>query len=162
LDRYAAAGFRSNAFDFFKAPDTYAAHRRVRDYFTAAHDQLDYTECHLGMAAYGPQFQRMVRVNHPTDIAGFDISHFPANWATFLAFRDSRREWQTKYDYLMPEDGLYYFVSHYANWGNPRRYSDPEPQQFLWRVPAYCGIQFNFHDTFGWRESIAAASAFTT
>jgi hypothetical protein len=161
LHRYRSAGFRCTAFDFFESPDNYAAHRRVREYFAAAREQLDYTECHLGMAAYGPQFQRMVRVNHPNDIAGFDISHFSANWATFLAFRDSRREWQRKYDYLMPEDGLYYFVTHYANWGNPRRYTDPEPQQFLWSVPAYCGIGFNFHDTFGWRESIVAASAFT-
>ncbi|HWP40810.1 MAG TPA: hypothetical protein VNL70_07780, partial [Tepidisphaeraceae bacterium] len=26
----------------------------------------------------------------------------------------------------------------------------------------YCGIGFNFHDTFGWRQTIAASSAFTT
>ncbi len=162
LDHHAAAGFRATAFDFFEAKDTYAAHRRVAEYFRRAHEKLDYTECHLGMAAYGPQFQRMVRVNHPDDIHGFDISHFSSNWATFLAFRQSRRNWQKKYEYLMPEDGLYYYLTHYANWGNPRRYTDPEPQQFLWSVSAYCGIGFNFHDTFGWRESIAAASAFTT
>jgi hypothetical protein len=162
LDRYAGAGFGSMAFDFFSSPDTYAAHRRVAEYFRAAHDELDYTECHLGMAAYGPQFQRLVRVNHPDDIGGFDISHFSANWATFLAFRQSRRNWQQRYQYLMPEDGLYYYLTHYGNWGNPRRYTDPEPQQFLWSVPAYCGIGFNFHDVFGWRETIAASSAFTT
>jgi hypothetical protein len=162
LDRHVAAGYGATAFDFFQSPDTYAAHRQVAEYFQSAREKLDYTECHLGMAAYGPQFQRMVRVNHPDDIAGFDISHFSANWATFLAFRQSRRNWQKKYDYLMPEDGLYYYLTHYANWGNPRRYTDPEPQQFLWSVPAYCGIGFNFHDAFGWRESIAAASAFTT
>ena len=39
----------------------------------------------------------------------------------------------------MPEDGLYYYLTHYANWGNPRRYTDPEPQQFIWSVAAYCG-----------------------
>ena len=162
LNRHAAAGFRSTAFDFFESKDTYAAHRRVAEYFRAAREKLDYTECHLGMAAYGPQFQRMVRVNHPDDIHGFDISHFSADWTTFLAFRHSRRNWQRKYEYLMPEDGLYYYLTHYSNWGNPRRYSDPEPQQFVWSVSAYCGIGFNFHDTFGWRESVAAASAFTT
>jgi hypothetical protein len=162
LNHHVAAGFRATAFDFFQSRDTYAAHRRVSQYFRRAQEKLDYTECHLGMAAYGPQFQQMVRVNHPDDIHGFDISHFSANWATFLAFRQSRRNWQRKYEYLMPEDGLYYYLTHYANWGNPRRYTDPEPQQFLWSVPAYCGIGFNFHDTFGWRESIAAASAFTT
>ena len=162
LDRYVAAGFGATAFDFFESRDTYAAHRRVAEYFRRANETLAYTECHLGMAAYGPQFQRMARVNHPDDIAGFDISHFSSNWATFLAFRHSRRNWQRKYDYLMPEDGLYYYLTHYANWGNPRRYTDPEPQQFLWSVPAYCGIGFNFHDAVGWRESIAAASAFTT
>ncbi len=162
LQRYIDAGFRSTAFDFFESKDTYAAHHGVANYFRMAHDKLDYTECHLGMAAYGPQFQRLVRVNHPDDIHGFDISHFSSNWATFLAFRKSRRDWQQKYEYLMPEDGLYYYLTHYANWGNPRRYTDPEPQQLTYSVHAYCGIGFNFHDIFGWRESIAAASAFTT
>ena len=162
LKEHVAAGFGATAFDFFESRDTYAAHRRVADYFRLARETLDYTECHLGMAAYGPQFQRMVRVNHPDDIADFDISRFSADWTTFLAFRDSRRRWQQKYEYLMPEDGLYYYLTHYSNWGNPRRYTDPEPQQFLWSVPAYCGIGFNFHDAFGWRETIAAASAFTT
>jgi hypothetical protein len=62
----------------------------------------------------------------------------------------------------MPENGLYYFLTHYSNWGNPRRYTDPEPQQLTYSVHAYCGIGFNFHDAFGWRECIAASSAFTT
>ncbi|WP_428939076.1 hypothetical protein [Fontivita pretiosa] len=161
LNAYAAAGFQTTAFDFYSSPDTYVAHRNTSDYFHAALEKLQYTECHLGMAVYGPQFQRLVRVNHPDDIHGFDIAHFSADWATFLAFRDSRRNWQRKYEYLMPEDGLYYFLTHYSNWGNPRRYTDPEPQQFTYSVHAYCGIGFNFHDTFGWRETIAASSAFT-
>jgi len=161
LNQYAAAGFQATAFDFYSSPDTYVAHRNTFDYFQTALEKLQYTECHLGMATYGPQFQRLVRVNHPDDIHGFDIAHFSADWATFLAFRQSRRNWQRKYEYLMPEDGLYYFLTHYSNWGNPRRYTDPEPQQFTYSVHAYCGIGFNFHDTFGWRETIAASSAFT-
>src|SRR5262249_27451657 len=120
LRQHAAAGYQATAFDFFSSADTYVAHRNVRDYFQSARDQLSYTECHLGMAAYGPQFQRLVQVNHPDDIAGFDIAHFSADWATFLAFRDSRRKWQKKYEYLMPENGLYYYLTHYSNWGNPR------------------------------------------
>ncbi len=161
LDESVRQGIRALHFDFFKTSDTFRAHHNVARYFRAAARSLDYTECHLGMADYGPQFQRLVLVNHPTDVHGFDISHFSSDWATFLAFRQSRREWQARYDNLMPEYGLYYFLTHYANWGHPRRYTDPEPQQFLYGPHAYCGIAYNFHDLFGFRRSIAAASAFT-
>jgi hypothetical protein len=61
----------------------------------------------------------------------------------------------------MPECGLYYFSTHYSNWGHPRRYTDPEPQQFLYWPHAYCGIAFNFHDAFGFRDSLVATAAFS-
>ena len=161
LDDCVRARLKAFAFDFFKTVDTFTAHRSVADYFRAARGRLDYTECHLGMAAYGPQFQREVLVNHPTDLRGFPIDCFSADWATFLGFRHSRREWQERCQYLMPEHGLYYFVTHYSNWGHPRQYVDPEPQQFLYGPQAYCGIGYSFHDTVGFRDTIAAASAFT-
>ncbi len=161
LDTYAGLGFKSLHFDFFETVDTYLAHRNIAEYFRAAREAMDYTECHLGMATYGPQFQKEVILNHPTDLHGFDISHFSSDWATFLGFRHSRREWQEKYDYLMPEYSLYYYVTHYSNWGHPRRYTDPEPQQFLYGPHAYCGIAYNFHDRIGFRTSLAAAAAFT-
>ena len=161
LNKFVNAGYRALHFDFFSTIDTFTAHRNVAKYFQAARDKLDYTECHLGMADYGPQFQREVLINHPTDLHGFDISHFSSDWATFLGFRHSRAEWQKRYHYLMPEYGLYYFLSHYSNWGHTRLYTDPEPQQFLYRPHAYCGIAYNFHDTIGFREVIAAAAAFS-
>jgi hypothetical protein len=161
LNEYADVGFNALHFDFFETVDTYSAHRNITEYFRATSKRMDYTECHLGMADYGPQFQNEVLLNHPTDLHGFDISHFSSDWATFLGFRQSRREWQQKYDYLMPEYSLYYYVTHYSNWGHPRRYIDPEPQQFFYTPHAYCGIAYNFHDHIGFRTSLAAAAAFT-
>lgn len=161
LNECTRLGLRVFHFDFFKTVDTYTAHQNVADYFRAARTQLEYTECHLGMAKYGPQLQREVILNHPADVRGFDISHFAADWATLLAFRHSRRQWQRRNEYLMPEYGLYYFLTHYANWGHPRRYIDPEPQQFLYKPDAYCGIGYNFHDTIGYRTTLVAAAAFS-
>jgi hypothetical protein len=161
LQQFADAGYNAYYFDFFKTADTPAAHRNVAEFFREARQRLQYTECHLGMAVYGPQFQREVLINHPDDLADFDISRFSTDWATFLGFRHSRAGWQQKYEYLMPEYGLYYFLTHYSNWGHPRRYTDPEPTQFLYRPHAYCGIAYNFHDTVGFRESVAAVSAFS-
>lgn len=161
LADYVTAGYNVFHFDFFSTLDTFTAHRNVAAYFRAARNKLVYTECHLGMATYGPQFQREVLINHPRDIKGFDISLFSSDWATFLGFRHSRAEWQRKYQYLMPEYGLYYYLTHYANWGHPRLYQDPEPQQFLYGPHAYCGIAYNFHDTIGFRDVLAAASAFS-
>ena len=161
LEESARAGYRTIHFDFFSTVDTFTAHRNVSEYFRAAREKMDFTECHLGMAEYGPQFQREVLLNHPTDLAGFDISRFSSDWATFLGFRHSRAEWQSRYDYLMPEYGLYYFLTHYSNHGHPRRYTDPEPQQLLYGPQAYCGLAYNFHDVLGFREVLAAASAFS-
>ncbi len=158
----AASGFpAAYAGDFFETADSFRAHRGIAEFYGAAREALVYTENHLGMATYGPQFQREVAVNHPDDICGFDTAHFSVDWATMLGFRHSRREWQKKYQYLMPEYGLYYYVTHYSNWGHPRLYTDPEPQQFLYPSYAYCGIGFNFHDRFGFRDSVAAVSAFS-
>lgn len=161
LNDYVKEGFKAYHFDFFDTVDTFPAHRNVSKYFRAAHDQLDYTECHLGMADYGPQFQREVLINHPNDLHGFDISHFSSDWTTFLGFRHSRREWQERYQYLMPEYGLYYYLTHYSNWGHARQYTDPEPQQFLYGPHSYCGIAYNFHDVHGFRDVLLAASAFS-
>jgi len=161
LDAFVSAGLAAYHFDYFAITDTYKAHRNVTRYFRAARERLNYTECHLGMAAYGPQFQREVLINHPTDLHGFDLSRFSSDWATFCGFRQSRRQWQQRYDYLMPECGLYYFVTHYANVGRRRQYTDPEPQQFLYSVQAYCGISYDFHDALGFRSSLVAASAFS-
>lgn len=161
LDECAEAGISALHFDFFKTTDTFTAHHNVARYFRTAREKMSYTECHLGMAAYGPQFQREVLINHPNDLHGFDISHFSPDWATFLGFRHSRREWQQRYEYLMPECGLYYFSTHYSNWGHPKRYTDPEPQQFLYSPHAYCGIGFNFHDAFGYRDALVATAAFS-
>ncbi|MBI3985779.1 MAG: hypothetical protein HY343_02580, partial [Lentisphaerae bacterium] len=127
----------------------------------AARERLDYTECHLGMADYGPQFQREVLLNHPADLHGFELSRFSSDWATFLGFRHSRAEWQQRYQNLMPESGLYYYVTHYANWGHPRRYTDPEPHLLLYGPSAYCGLAYNFHDAYGFRDAVAAAAAFS-
>jgi hypothetical protein len=158
----AASGFpAAYACDFFETTDSFLAHRGITEFYGAARESLAYTENHLGMAQYGPQFQREVMVNHPDDLYGFDTAHFSVDWATVLGFRHSRREWQKKYQYLMPEYGLYYYVTHYSNWGHPRQYTDPEPQQFLYPSYAYCGIAFNFHDRFGFRDSVAAAAAFS-
>ncbi len=115
IEEAVAAGYRAFHFDYFSTVDTFTAHRNVARYFRAAREKLDYTECYLGMADYGPQFQREVLINHPNDLEGFDISRFSSDWATFLGFRHSRREWQNRYDGLMPEYGLYYFLTHYAN-----------------------------------------------
>jgi len=161
LDECAEVGISALHFDFFNTRDTFRAHHNVARYFRAAREKMSYTECHLGMAAYGPQFQREVLINHPNDLHGFDISHFSPDWATFLGFRQSRREWQQRYEYLMPECGLYYFSTHYSNWGHPKQYTDPEPQQFLYSPHAYCGIGFNFHDAFGYRDTLVATSAFS-
>ena len=161
LTQSAQAGYRAVHFDFFDTADTFAAHRNVSEYFRTAREKMDFTECHLGMAAYGPQFQREVLLNHPTDLHGYDISRFSSDWATFLGFRHSRAEWQKRYDYMMPECGLYYFLTHYANFGHPRRYTDPEPQQLFYTPHSYCGIGYNFHDTLGFRDVLAAASAFS-
>jgi hypothetical protein len=61
----------------------------------------------------------------------------------------------------MPEYGLNYLHTHYSNWGHPRQYTDPEPQQFLYGPHGYCGVAFNFHDVIGFRDTLAADSAFT-
>jgi hypothetical protein len=162
LDEYAAAGFGAAHFDYFRTPDTFRAHRSVTEYFRAARAKLQYTECHLGMATYGPQFQAEVLINHPTDVGRFSLTPFSSDWCTFLSFRASRREWQRQRDYLMPEYGLYYFATHYRNpCGMHRAYTDPEPQQFLTTIPAYTGISFNFNDVFGLRRSLIAAAAFS-
>lgn len=161
LDEYVAEGFQAFHFDFFESVDSFAAHRNVTRYFRAARERLSYTECHLGMADYGPQFQREVLINHPNDLHGFDLSHFSSDWTTFLGFRSSRAEWQRRHQYLMTEAGLYYYVTHYANWGHPRQYTDPEPHQLLYGPAAYCGLAYNFHDAHGFREAVAAAAAFS-
>ena len=161
LDKYVERGFGGAFFDFFSTVDTYTAHHNAARYFRAAREKTAYTSCDLGMAQYGPQFQREVLVNHPTDTAGNDISAFSSDWVTFLGFRHSRRGWQEKYQYLMPEYGLLYFFTHYSNWGHPRQYTDPEPQQFLYGPHGYCGVSFNFHDVIGFRDTLAAVSAFT-
>lgn len=153
--------FRAFSFDFVGVADTFTAHWNMTGYFRTARKVLDYTECHLGMSKYGPQCQREVMVNHPDDVHEFDISHFSPDWATMLAFRHSRTQWQRKYDYLMPESGLYYFATHYANWGHPRRFTDPEPQQIFYGPHAYTGIGFNFHDHFGYRDAVMGAMLFS-
>lgn len=157
----ALPGMRAFSYDFVLTVDTFTAHANLARYFRAAHEVLDYTECHLGMAGYGPQCQREVIVNHPNDLHRFDIARFSADWATLAAFRYSRAEWQRKCDYLMPEAGLYYFATHYSNWGHPRRHTDPEPQQFFYRPHAYTGIGFNFHDHFGFRDALMGALLFS-
>ena len=162
LDQVSRNGYSLLAFDFFRTADTYRAHRNVARFFRECRERMDYTECHLGMAAYGPHFQREVLVNHPADLSHFDIAHFSSDWTTFVGFRSSRRKWQMNYHYLMPECGLYYFVTHYSNWGHAREYTDPEPQQFFYRPHAYCGIAFNFHDVVGYCDTLMAAAAFTT
>ena len=162
LGAYADAGFGAAHFDFFSTVDTFVAHRNVAAYFRAAREKLAYTECHLGMAAYGPQFQAEVLINHPTDTHRFSIQPFSSDWCTFLSFRASRADWQRQRDYLMPEYGLYYFVTHYRNpCGAHRAYTDPEPQQFITGIPAYTGISLNFHDVFGLRRALIATAAFS-
>ncbi|MDB6024924.1 MAG: hypothetical protein JWM68_1147, partial [Verrucomicrobiales bacterium] len=160
IDDAAKQGFGNLTIDFFGVKDTFDEHRRVAEFFRYVRNRMSYSECHLGMAAYGPQFQREVLINHPTDLKGFDIGRFSSDWATLLGFRHSRRQWQQKYDYLMPENGLFYFCTHYSHY--PRQYLDPEPQQFLQTTDARRGLSFAFHDKFGFRDSIAAQSAFST
>jgi hypothetical protein len=160
IDSARAQGIRNLTVDFFRVTDRFADHRRVAAYFRHIRDRMDYTECHLGMAAYGPQFQREVLINHPTDLKGFDIARFSSDWATLAGFRHSRREWQQRYEYLMPENGLFYFCTHYSNY--PRSYLDPEPQQFLYVADAWRGLAYAFHDKFGSRNSVAAQAAFST
>ena len=163
LADYVAVGYSAIHMDFLSVADTFAAHRALKRYLRAAHAATRYTECHLGMATYGPQLQREVILNHPTDLHAFSLRPLSSDWCTFMGFRASRREWQQRYEYLMPEYGLYYFVTHYMNPGGElRRYTDPEPQQFITRIPAYTGIGFNFHDRFGFRQSLLGAAAFTT
>lgn len=157
LRAMARAGVAAYHFDFFYTADTFTGHYNAARYLRAAHAALDYTECHLGIAKYGPQFQREVIVNHPADIGGFDISNFSSDWSSFRAFRHERRQWQTQRQYLMPEYGLYYFLTHYAN-PHPRLYDDPEPHQLL---ASYGGQGYNFHDRVGFREVMVAAAAFT-
>lgn len=154
-------GVRAIHFDFFSSPDTFLSHRNVADLFSATRQRMDYTECHFGMAAYGPKFQREVLINHPDDIGDFDISGFSVDLTTLMAFRMSRARWQTHYHNLIPEYGLYYFITHYANMGHPRRTVDPEPQQFLYNVHAYTGIGFSFHEVFGFLSTLMAAAAFS-
>jgi hypothetical protein len=160
IDAAAAQGISNLTVDFFKVTDRFADHHRVAEFFRHVREKMDYSECHLGMAAYGPQFQREVILNHPTDLSHFDISRFSADWATLMGFRQSRRGWQEKYQYLMPENGLYYFATHYSNY--PRNYEDPERQQFLYIADAWRGLAYAFHDKFGFRDCIAAQSAFST
>lgn len=160
VDRAWEQGIRQLSVDFFGVGDTFAEHRRVTTFFRHIRERMNYTECHLGMAAYGPQFQREVLINHPTDLHGFDIGRFSADWATFTGFRHSRRKWQLRYDYLMPENGLFYFSTHYSNY--PRRYEEPEPQQFLFIAHAWRGLAYAFHDKIGFRDSLAAQAAFST
>jgi hypothetical protein len=160
LDECAAHELKVFAFDFFNTPDTYVAHRNVAAYFKACREKLDYTECHLGMAAYGPQFQREVINNHPTDIS-HDSSQFSADWCTFMAFRRSRVGFQKKWNYLSPDYGMMYMLTHYANWGHPRTYQDPEPQQLTYGPSGYCAIAYNFHDLHGFRSTVTAVAAFS-
>lgn len=153
-------GIRNLTIDFFGVSDRFSDHRRATRFFRHVRERMSYSECHLGMAVYGPQFQREVLINHPTDLKGFDISRFSSDWATLVGFRQSRRRWQKTYEYLMPENGLYYFSTHYSNF--PRRYEDPEPQQFLFRADAWRGLAYAFHDKIGFRDSLAAQAAFST
>lgn len=148
-------------FDFFYIDDSFRAKRMAADYLRRARELLPYTECHLGMAKYGPQYQREVQANHPTDLAESNLSVFSSDWLTWAAFRRSRIGWQHQYNYLIPEVGLYYFVTHYHNGGHPRKYTDPEPAQILYGLGAYCGCAFNFHDRFGYRNALVATTAFT-
>lgn len=160
VDFARAQGIGNLSVDFLKITDRFADHRRVAEFFRHIRETMEYTECHLGMAAYGPQFQREVLVNHPTDLHGFDIGRFSSDWATITGFRKSRREWQVRYDYLMPENGLFYFCTHYSNY--PRLHQDPEPQQFLFRAHAWRGLAYAFQDRFGYRDAVAAQGAFST
>lgn len=160
LDECVAHELKAFAFDFFGTPNTYLAHRNVATYFKACREKLDYTECHLGMSVYGPQFQREVLINHPADI-GHDSSKFSADWCTFLAFRHSRADFQRGWNSVSPDYGMYYFLTHYANWGHPRTYQDPEPQQLMYGPHAYCAIGYNFHDSHGFRGTVAAVAAFS-
>lgn len=160
IDEAWEQGIRNLTIDFFGVNNRFPDQRRATEFFRYVRDRMSYSECHLGMAAYGPQFQREVILNHPTDLKGFDISRFSSDWATLVGFRQSRRRWQTKYEYLMPENGLYYFSTHYSNF--PRRYQDPEPQQFLFRADAWRGLAYAFHDKIGFRDSLAAQAAFST
>ncbi|MFH1023904.1 MAG: hypothetical protein V1809_11025 [Planctomycetota bacterium] len=160
LDECVAHELKAFGFDFFTTTNTYGSHRNVAAYFKACREKLDYTECHLGMAEYGPQFQREVMNNHPTDIE-HDSSKFSADWCTFLAFRRSRVNFQRQWNYLSPDYGMFYFLTHYANWGHPRTYQDPEPQQLMYKSPGYCAIGYNFHDLHGFRSTVAAVAAFT-
>jgi hypothetical protein len=160
IDTAHSQGIKNLTIDFFRVNDRFADHRRVATFFRHIRDKMEYTECHLGMAVYGPQFQREVLINHPTDLNDFDISRFSSDWATLVGFRHSRRKWQDRYEYLMPENGLFYFCTHYSNY--PRRYLDPEPQQFLYLADAWRGLAYAFHDKFGFRDSVAAQSAFST
>lgn len=160
IDEAAKQGIGNLTIDFFGVKDTFNEHRRVAEFFRHVRNRMSYSECHLGMAAHGPQFQREVLINHPTDLKGFDIGRFSSDWATLLGFRHSRRQWQQKYDYLMPENGLFYFCTHYSHY--PRQFLDPEPQQFLQTADARRGLGFAFHDKFGFRDSVAAQAAFST
>ena len=160
IDAASAQGINNLTIDFFRVTDRFSDHWRMTRFFRHVREKMDYSECHLGMAAYGPQFQREVILNHPTDLHNFDISRFSADWATLIGFRQSRREWQEKYQYLMPENGLYYFATHYSNY--PRNYEDPERQQFLYIADAWRGLAYAFHDKFGFRDCVAAQSAFST
>lgn len=160
IDRAKVQGIRQLSVDFLKITDRFADHRRVTAFFRHIREAMNYTECHLGMAVYGPQFQREVLINHPTDLHGFDIARFSSDWATFTGFRHSRRQWQERYAYLMPENGLFYFATHYSNY--PRRYEEPEPQQFLFQADAWRGLAYAFHDKIGFRDALAAQAAFST
>lgn len=160
IDAAARQGIRNLTIDFFGVDDRFADHRRVATFFRHVRERMSYTECHLGMAVYGPQFQREVLINHPTDLHGFDIARFSADWATLLGFRQSRREWQKRYEYLMPENGLFYFSTHYSNY--PRHREDPERQQFLYIADAWRGLAYAFHDKVGFRDAVATQAAFST
>jgi hypothetical protein len=161
LDGYAKEGSQAPHFDFFAIADTFNAHRNVAEYFRVPRERLADTECHLGMAQFGPQFQREVLINHPAHTHGDDISRFSTEWITFLGFRRRRRGWEQRYQYLMPEYALDYFLTRYSNWGHARRCSDAEPQQFLYWPRAYCEVAYNFHHSFGFREVLAVAPAFS-
>lgn len=161
LDELAARpGFGAFHFDFFYIHDTFTAKWHSTRYLRAAREKLAYTECHLGMAQYGPQYMREVLCNHPTDLARVNLAHFSNNWTGLRAFRESRAEWLHSYDHVIPEMGLYYLATNYHNGGHPRKYTDPEPMQLLYNSDAYSGC-FNFHDAFGYRDTLMAVTAFS-
>jgi len=161
--RLRGIGYNQHGFDFFVTVNTFTAHWNVTRYYRAVHGLMDYQEHHLGMAEYGPQFQREVAVNHSSDPHGFPTPFFSADWVALHAWRHQERTWQENRNYIMPDYGFYYFRNHMGNWPNRRKFTDPEPTQFLVGPHGYNPIlAINLHDSIGFRDAMAAVSAFST